>query len=51
MDKHNGHVERGHGHMRGSGRRPRGHDGRPDCRAGQLVACDADPGWLAVEAA
>ncbi|MGD0245223.1 MAG: hypothetical protein ABSB59_33545 [Streptosporangiaceae bacterium] len=34
MDKHNGHFERGHG--------------RPDCLAGQPVACgvhgDADPG-------
>lgn len=51
MDKHNGHVERGHGHtgcrMRGSGRSPRRHDGRSDRRAGQPVVCgvhgDADP--------
>jgi hypothetical protein len=49
MDKRNGHFERGH--IRGSGRSPRGHDGRPERRTGQSVACDADPGWLAVEAA
>jgi hypothetical protein len=55
MDKHNGHFECGHEHVgsrvRGTGRSPQGHDARPYRRAGQLLACDAGPSWLAVEAA